>query len=382
MRTNTDFDFDAIRPYRDEEVPAIANAIADDPLFPIVVNYLYPNADVEEFRSILRGIKSVNEFQMKIMHRAIRTIIDNSTDGVTFDGFDKMDDNPHVLIANHRDIMLDSAILDVMLVEHGKPTCQITFGSNLMKGDMVINIGKINKMFRIVRGGNIKDFYKNSLEVSAYMRHVITKEKESVWIAQRNGRTKDGCDKTEIGVLKMFSMSSNRPFIENMNELSFAPVSISYEFEPCDFLKTAELYISRYQKYEKSENEDLNSILHGIQQPKGRIHVSITEPISLEELKICDQYEKNNKLVRLAEIIDKRIHENYKLYPNNYIAHDLLFGENQYAELFYTKEEKQIFLEYMTNGIDALPIKAERHELVQLFLQIYANPVKVKQIYS
>lgn len=373
---NANFNFDAIRPYRDEEVPAVVNAIADDPLFPIVVNYLYPNANIDEFRTILRNIRSVNEFQLKVMHRAIRTIIEKSSDGVTFDGFDDFDNNPHILIANHRDIMLDSAILDVLLVEHEKPTCQITFGSNLMKGDLVIHIGKINKMFRIVRGGNIKDFYKNSLEVSAYMRNVITQEKESVWIAQRNGRTKNGLDKTEIGVLKMFSMSSDKPFIENMNELSFAPVSISYEYEPCDFLKTAELYISRYQKYEKSENEDLNSILQGIQQPKGRIHVSLTKPITLEELKICDQYEKNNKLVRLAEIIDQRIYNGYKLYPNNYIAHDLLIGENQF-ENFYTKGEKQNFIEYMTSGLDSLPIKGEKNELAQLFLQIYANPVKV-----
>lgn len=381
MRENLEFNFEAIRPYKDEEVAAVVNAIAEDPIFPIVVKYLYPEADIEKQKEYIRQIKSVEEFQLQIMHKAIRTILEKSSNGLTFDGFDRKDENPHILIANHRDIMLDSAILDVLFVEHNKPTCQITFGSNLMKGDLVIHIGKINKMFRIVRGGNIKDFYKNSLEVSAYMRDVITNKRESVWIAQRNGRTKDGLDKTEIGVLKMFSMSSDKPFLENMQELNFMPVSISYEYEPCDFLKVAELYISKYQKYEKSENEDLNSILQGIQQPKGRIHVSLTAPVTLEELKICDQYEKNNKLVRLAEIIDKRIYSGYKLFPTNYIAHDLLIEEGKYSQ-YYTKEEKLHFIEYMTSGIEALPIKAERNELIQLFLQIYANPVKMKEIFD
>ncbi|MBR4970431.1 MAG: acyltransferase [Paludibacteraceae bacterium] len=381
MINENKYNFEDIRPYTDQEVPAIVQSIVEDSLFPIVANYLYPNEDIEFLKQLLLSTKSVEEFQLKVMHKAIRTIIDKSSSGITFDGFDKMDNNPHILLANHRDIMLDSAILDVLLVEHNKPTCQITFGSNLMRGDLVIHIGKINKMFRIMRGGNIKDFYKNSLEVSAYMRHVITEKKESVWIAQRNGRTKDGADKTEIGVLKMFCMSSDKPFLENMNELNFAPVCISYEYEPCDFLKTAELYISRYQKYEKSENEDLNSILQGIQQHKGHIHICMTPPITREELIICDQYEKNNKLVRLAEIIDKRIYNGYKLYPNNYIAYDLLSGGDTYAN-FYTKEEKQNFMEYMTDGIKSLAINADINELIQIFLSIYANPIKMKQLHE
>lgn len=278
------FDFEPVRPYNDAEVPAAIEAITKDIFFPMVVKYCMPEANVEEVIRMFSQIKTVNEFQAKVMHPAIHSVMSKTTDGVTSEGVEKLDNSKrHMFIANHRDIVLDSAFLDVILYEKGIDTCQITFGSNLMKGNLVVNIGKLNKMFRIIRGGNIKDFYKNSVEVSAYMRYAITELNDSVWIAQRNGRAKDGNDKTEVGVLKMFSLSSDKPFVDNLDELSITPVSVSYEYEPCDFLKTAELYISKFQKYIKGENEDLNSILTGIKQPKGRVHLAITDPITREE---------------------------------------------------------------------------------------------------
>ncbi len=350
-------------------------AITDDPFFPMVVRYCLPTADMDEVTRELLRIKTVDEFQARVMYPAIQAVVSKTTDGVSFDGFDKIDDvKRHIFIANHRDIVLDSAILDLLLYEHKIKTCQITFGSNLMKGNLVINIGKLNKMFRIIRGGNIKDFYRNSLEVSAYMRHVVTELDESVWIAQRNGRTKDGNDKTEMGVLKMFSLSSEKGFVDNLDELSITPVAVSYEYEPCDFLKTAEIYISKFQKYVKGENEDLNSILTGIKQKKGKVHLSMTAPITRKELEICDEKEKNEKMVALASVIDQRIYGHYKLFKTNYIAYDFLNGGDAYAD-HYSADDKKDFLAYMEDGLSKIGIEADRSDLEQIFLHIYANPV-------
>ena len=370
-----EFNFEAVRPYNDSEVPAALRSITQDPFFPMVVNYCLPNANIDEVTGALLQIKTVDDFQTRVMYPAIQAVISKTTDGVSFDGFDKIDNHKrHIFIANHRDIALDSALLDLLLYEHKIKTCQITFGSNLMKGNLVINLGKLNKMFRIIRGGNIKDFYRNSLEVSAYMRHVVTELDESVWIAQRNGRTKDGNDKTEMGVLKMFSLSSEKAFVDNFDELSITPVAVSYEYEPCDFLKTAELYISRLQKYVKGENEDLNSILTGIKQKKGKVHLAVTEPISRKELEMCDEKEKNEKIVALASLIDQRIYKNYKLFKTNYIAYDILQGGSQFAD-HYSADDKKDFVAYMDNGLAKIGIEADRSDLEQIFLRIYANPV-------
>ncbi len=370
-----EFNFEAVRPYNDSEVPAALRSITQDPFFPMVVNYCLPNANVDEVTGALLQIKTVDDFQTRVMYPAIQAVISKTTDGVSLDGFDKIDNHKrHIFIANHRDIALDSALLDLLLYEHKIKTCQITFGSNLMKGNLVINLGKLNKMFRIIRGGNIKDFYRNSLEVSAYMRHVVTELDESVWIAQRNGRTKDGNDKTEMGVLKMFSLSSEKAFVDNFDELSITPVAVSYEYEPCDFLKTAELYISRLQKYVKGENEDLNSILTGIKQKKGKVHLAVTEPISRKELEMCDEKEKNEKMVALASLIDQRIYKSYKLFKTNYIAYDILQGGSQFAD-HYSADDKKDFVAYMDNGLAGIGIEADRSELEQIFLRIYANPV-------
>lgn len=370
------YNFDDVRPYYDEEVPAAIQSVVNDPYFPIVANYILPGENIELLKEKLLRVKSVEQFQSEYMLKAIQSIVKKTSDGLSSDGFEHLNDKTrHVFIANHRDIMLDAALLNILLYQNNIKTSQITFGSNLMKGNLVINVGKLNKMFRIIRGGNVRDFYRNSLEVSAYMRHVVTEMDESVWIAQRNGRTKDGIDKTEIGVLKMFSLSSDKPFVENMDELHIAPISISYEYEPCDFLKTAELYISRQLRYEKSENEDLNSILTGVQQPKGRIHLSVAKPITREELEYCDKKDKKEKFDALGEIIDQRINGHHKLFKTNYIAHDLLMKAENFRDL-YDETEKNAFVDYMRNGLENLNLIEDPNELEKIFLSIYANQIR------
>ncbi|MBP5650303.1 MAG: acyltransferase [Bacteroidales bacterium] len=369
--------FENTRPYNDQEIPSAVARVAASPFFGNIVQYLFPNQDTENIRKEFLKIKTVKEFQQKFMLQALNSILRQTSKGLQYEGFEHLDsEHNYMFIANHRDILLDAALLQVILDKHQLDTSEITFGSNLMQGGLVIDIGKMNKMFRIVRGGSVHDFYRNSLEVSSYMRYAILEKHQSVWIAQRNGRTKNGDDHTEIAVLKMFSISSDKQFIDNMAELNITPIVTSYEYEPCAFLKTQELYISQYQQYIKEAGEDLNSIVLGIIQPKGGICVCATPTITAEELQYCDGFDKNDKFAHLAQIIDQRVYSHYKLWKNNYIAYDLIENGDKYAQE-YTPEEKKAFEEYMNEGLKSLVGEAD--ELKSIFLNIYANPVRNRE---
>lgn len=366
--------FEDTRPYFDYEIPAAISRVASNPFFDTIVRYLFPDTDVQQFKADFLQISTIDGFQHKVMLNAIRSIVQRTCSGFTWEGFEALDQqHRYMFIANHRDILLDAALLQVTLDANHLRTSEITFGSNLMQGEIVIDIGKMNKMFKIVRGGTVHDFYRNAMEVSSYMRHALLEKGESVWIAQRSGRTKDGNDKTESAVLKMFHISSDKPFVENLNMLNITPVAISYEYEPCDFLKTQELYISQYQKYIKEPGEDLHSILQGIMQQKGGIHLCATPTITMEELAECDKLEKNFKFAKLAEIIDQRIYSSYKLWKTNYMAHDLLTCTRTYSDR-YTPAELERFTEYMHSGLRGLT--GDPDELRSIFLKIYANPVE------
>ena len=363
--------FDDTRPYNNEEIPDALRRISNHFYFPIIIHYLFPEKDINTFKDDFLRIKSAFEFQEKVMYKVIKTLVNNSTTCLTSEGIEKLsNDKNYMFIANHRDILLDSAILQTLLIDNQMDTSEITFGSNLMKDDFIIDVGKINKMFKIVRGGNFREAYTSSMKVSQYMRYAITEKKQSTWIAQRNGRTKDGNDMTEIAVLKMFTMSSKKPFAENLSELNITPLVISYEYEPCDFFKTREIYISRRQKYKKAQDEDLQSILHGIKQWKGNIHFAFAETITAQELDYCNRHSDKFKL--LSDIIDKKIYVHYKLWCTNYIAYDLINNTTKFHS-FYSVKEKEEFISYMSEGLKS--IDGNIDELKDIFLKIYANPV-------
>lgn len=370
--------FDSIRPYNDKEFAAAIKRITNHEYLPIVINAVFANTDVEQYIEEMKKYKCVKDFQYGFMRDAVENILKKTSTKFTYNGLENIKKGKcNMFVSNHRDIALDAAILCYVFAINDMDCFEVAIGSNLLQGDFVIDIAKINKMFKIARSGSAKDFYRDSILASEYMRHVINDKHQSVWIAQRNGRTKDGLDETEIGVLKMFSLGSDKEFVENFSEINITPISISYEYEPCDFLKTLELYISSFQKYIKEPGEDLRSIISGIMQQKGQINISVTPSITREELEYCDQFEKNNKFVNLAKIIDKRIYQSYKLYKNNYIAYDLLNNSHTYTDR-YNEEDKQKFVDYMRNGLVKLPFtkKAEISEMENIFLKIYANPVK------
>ncbi|MDR1544213.1 MAG: acyltransferase [Prevotellaceae bacterium] len=366
--------FDNYRPYNDSEVPEAVQRITENVYFPEIVRFIAPHRDINDFAEEFKKIKTVDEFQSKIMSKAIFAVIQKTIKELSYSGLEYLcNEKSNMLISNHRDIVLDSAILQAIFYSNNLKTSEITFGSNLMNPQLVVDIGKINKMFKIIRGGTVREIFINSLNVSEYMRYAILEKNQSTWIAQRNGRTKDGNDKTEIAVLKMFAMSSKKPFAENLNELNITPLAVSYEYEPCDFMKTRELYISRRQIYSKQAGEDLLSILHGIKQYKGDAHFSVCKTVTLDELQQCAEQPHSERFKTLAEIIDKRIFENYKLFKTNYIAHDLLENKADFS-INYSEKDKKSFMQYMEKGLSK--IEGEKEELRNIFLKIYANPVK------
>lgn len=368
--------FDDIRPYWDEEIPAAMQRIVSDPYFAPVAQYIYPDNTIDEVKDILLGCRNIYEFQTTVMKQVNEQVIERTTDGLTHGGTELLDPSKkYLFISNHRDIVLDSCLLMYILHYSGHKIGEITFGSNLMKGQMVIDIGKSNKMFRVERGGNPRQMYLNSLHLSDYIRYAITEKQESVWIAQRNGRTKDGIDRTDQGLIKMLSMSGGKDRVKALADLNIAPVSVSYEWESCDILKALELYASRDGKpYVKKPGEDLNSILTGIMQPKGRVHIQICEPLTADDLNaIPADYVDAQFRHSVAELMDKRICGGYRLFPNAYIAHDIRSGKREYSEQ-YTQKQYDAFVTHMKE-LD----KYQADDILKdIFLGIYANPVDDK----
>ena len=261
----------------------------------------------------------------------------------------------------------------MLLVDYGHDTTEISFGSNLMINPFVIDLGKANRMFRVIRGGSSRELLKNSQLLSAYIRHTIVNKQTSVWIAQRQGRTKNGNDKTETGLLKMLNMSGGGNPEESFRQLNIVPCAISYEYEPCCALKIKELIsVSLTGTYHKQPNEDLNSIITGITQKKGRIQITAGPAVSHYPDQLKNEVSVNGKINIMAGIIDTAIYNNYRLWPNNYIAWELLNHSQRFGE-YYTSDDKIKFLEYMeaeTGGLEG-----DRKVINDIFLGIYANPV-------
>ena len=365
--------FDDIRPYYNDEIPSAMNRIADSELFPLIASYVFPNKNIEDVRRHIRSISTIDQFQHEVMSSVNEQIIKRSMTLFSYSGIERLDKSKRYLfVSNHRDIMLDSSLLQYVLHINGHETSEITFGANLMCHPLVIDIGKSNKMFKVERGGNPRDFYQSSLLNSEYIRYAITKKNQSVWIAQRNGRTKDGIDHTEPGLIRMFSSSLPNDKLKALSELNIVPISISYEWETCDVLMALELYGSRFTKYVKKPGEDLNSILTGIVADKGHVHIEICEPIDFDELKLLEAMTKQEYVKAVARLIDRRINAGYHLHPNNYIAFDVRYGTKRYADR-YSPLQKEAFCERLKELTTYEG--CELDVLMDIYLGIYANPI-------
>lgn len=360
--------FDNIRPLTDAELPQALDAIAASPLLYPISRFVYPDSDPAETAARLRSIVDIHTLQDTVMRAAITRIIDTSITDFTHSGTNLLSPgHPYLFISNHRDITLDAFLLKYLTFHLGD--LYITFGANLMQDPLITLIGRANRMFRVERGGTPKEFYRNMLQVSAYIRHILTTEQQSVWIAQRNGRTKDGLDRTEVSLLKMLALSghsSSKAPLSSLKPLNIVPVSISYQWEPCDLLKAHELYRRSQGPYKKDPNEDLNSVLTGILQPKGHVHLSICAPLTNDELDRCSA--TDSPFDNLAALIDRRIYAAYNLHPTNYLAYDLLHHTSHFAH-HYSAAIKEQFQQRLATIPDTDK---------GILLSIYSNPVESK----
>lgn len=369
----SDFEFDSIRPYCGSEVEAARDRLCQSQEFLNLFSHLI-RMDKESVIRALKGIRTRNEFQEHFFGPAILSLINSTSDGVTLEGMELVrPDLSYLFISNHRDIILDSAILNVLLRQHGNKYTRTAIGSNLLINEWVTDMVKLNSCFVIERDATVREMLSSSAVRSKYIREVIAENEDSVWIAEREGRTKNGDDRTQQSLLKMLKMSGPSNFAENFLELHVMPLSISYEWEPCDALKTQELYTRTVGEYIKTPQDDMNNMLTGLSDYKGRVHFHISS-LTEEELYSLNELPSNGERIEaLAVMIDHKIRANFKLWPNNYIAYDLLHSENKFSK-FYTQEEKSKFIQVMTQKMDKL--EGNISLLNNIFLEMYANPVK------
>jgi hypothetical protein len=265
-----------------------------------------------------------------------------------------------------------------MLMRNGLPPTEICVGDNLLKQKSVELLIRSNRMIKVIRGISARELYLSSQQLSKYIRESITSGHSSVWIAQRQGRTKDGTDVTEQGLLKMVDMSGTKDFVENFKEIQIVPISMSYEYEPCDIMKAREVLISRTQKYVKRELEDLESIIMGIKQQKGNVHMNIDTPITEAEIIEAAECDKNDRYKKMRYAVDRRVIQGYKLWKTNYMAYDWVNNTTKYSD-HYDKADLEGFKEYIAGQMKMVESTLNQAELLDILLHIYSNPVLNKE---
>ncbi|HET8860999.1 1-acyl-sn-glycerol-3-phosphate acyltransferase [Marivirga sp.] len=368
--------FDSIRPYKDSEVNEAVQRFIQHPFFDQVTQRVFPDKSADKLKEALIEVKSIEDFQKVMMYPTARRVLDNSSEGISHDGFDKINpDKSYLFISNHRDIVLDSTILNVLLFELGINTTEVAIGNNLLVNQWVTDLAKLNKNFTVNRNIPPREMYSYSQTLSAYIRHTLLERKTSIWIAQREGRTKDGDDQTQQGLLKMIGLSGGKEFYENYAPLRMAPMAISYEYDPCDVLKARELTSKLAGRpVEKTPEDDLQSMIAGITGVKGRVHISIGKVVDEKLQEIREIKNKNDQMQALADLIDQRVHKSYKLWPNNFIAYDWLYN-TRFSD-HYSKEEAEKFEAYLHKQADRF--SANFNDLKDPLLAMYANPVRNK----
>lgn len=372
--------FDAIRPYYDAEVnQALQNAV-NHPIMKAMMNFTFPDVEEEVWQNQLRKTHSIRDFQCNFIYEAIQKVVQKSSDGLTTSGFEKLEPNTsYLFISNHRDIILDTSLLNIALFDHGLVMTASAIGDNLVKKDFLRSLSRLNRNFIVQRGLPPRELLQSSHLMSEYIEQLLLRENRSVWIAQKEGRTKDGNDATHTGVLKMLAMASGkRDVIDYFKEIKIVPISISYEYDPTDALKMPQLMAEANQEtYVKGSNEDFNNIISGIIGQKKGIHIHVGDILE-EELDTIKQENSNTakQIQALAQVVDESILKFYKLWPTNFIAYDVLHETNKFSDR-YTEQEKSLFLRRLEMRIDG-----KNDQMKEGFLAMYANPVVNKMKYN
>ena len=368
--------YDSIRPYEPEERPEVYERLIADEQFKAVVGKVFPQVPFEALAAKLKQCKTNLDFQIAFCYPFLKDLLSKASKGCDIDISAIDNTRRYTFVSNHRDIVLDSALLDVMLIEADfKTTCEIAIGDNLLAAPWIENLVRVNKSFIVKRSAGIREMLVNSRTMAEYMHLVINDKHDNIWIAQREGRAKDSDDRTQESIVKMMAMGGEGTVTERLQQLHIVPVAISYEYDPCDWLKAQEFQLKRdVEGWKKTKADDVLSMQTGIMGYKGHIHYHCAPCIDDFLASLPEDTPKADIFRIIAEHIDKGIHANYRLYANNYIAIDMLEGGNRMAE-HYTPEDKAKFEMYLAGQLDkiVIPNKDEAF-LKDCMLKMYANP--------
>lgn len=371
--------FEDIRPLNQDEVQAAIEDLLASEEFRHALQYVKPNLDWDQLCAAMRACKTKEEFKSTLAYDAVMTVAKKTTFSLTISGRSRLPEGKPActFISNHRDIVLDASFLNVMLYDVGYGMTQVAIGDNLLIRPWIKTFVRLNNSFIVKRGVSVRQMLEVSGTLSAYINHTIKDTKESIWIAQREGRAKDSNDRTQPSVLKMLCMAGEKDVIGNLKSLNIVPVAISYEFDPCDYLKAQEFQLKRDNpEYHKTQRDDLLSMETGILGQKGRVHFTISKLINDQLDQLDPAMDRNELFAAVASIIDKEIYRHYRFYPNNYIAYDLLNGTRRFSD-HYGLKDKKAFEEYLQKQLDKIVIpNNDENFLRKKILEMYANPLK------
>ncbi|MFR9166081.1 MAG: 1-acyl-sn-glycerol-3-phosphate acyltransferase [Dysgonomonas sp.] len=370
--------YDDIAPLYDHEVEKTIKELIEDPGFFHAVKYVFPGLEWEEFANQISKLKTKFDFQTKIISPFIGAVVRRTSKSVNSSGWDNINkQDKYLYLSNHRDIILDAGLLNITLDEHGYDTTEIAIGDNLLVYPWIEKLVRLNKSFIVKRGVSVRQMLEVSKHLSEYIHYAITKKKQSVWLAQREGRAKDSNDRTQLSLLKMLTLAPEGvSFIDSLKELNIIPLSISYEYDPCDYLKAQEFQMKRDDpEYKKSQRDDLINMETGLLNYKGHIHFQFGKQIN-EDLDKLKDTDKKLQIEAAANCIDRQIHLNYRFYPCNYVAYDLL-NKTQRFRKEYTDDDIADFKEYLNKQIEKIDIPNKDCDFLQeKMLVMYSNTLK------
>lgn len=372
--------FDDIAPLYDSEVEQAIQELLVDPGFKHAVTYIMPDINWDDFSAQMSSFKTKKDFQSKMIYPVVSWLGKMCSTGIRTENWDNLSrDKEHVILSNHRDIVLDAGLLNIKRFEHGFDTTEIAIGDNLLIHPWIDKLVRLNKSFIVKRGVSFREQLLSSKHLSEYIHYDINEKGESVWIAQREGRAKDSDDRTQDSLLKMLTLhSEDGTFIGSLKKLNLVPLSISYEYDPCDYLKAREFQLKRdIPDYKKTQRDDLLNMEIGILGQKGEIVFRFGKCINdkLDQITITD---KRQQVEQAAKIIDQEIHSNYEIFPGNYVAHDLLHNEKRFAGEKYTEEQAKIFVDYMEKQIAKInDVENKDYDFLrEKMLIMYSNTLK------
>lgn len=371
--------FEDIRPLNQDEVQAAIEELLASEEFRHALRYVKPDLDWDQLSAAMRACKTKEQFKSTLAYDAVMTVAKKTTFSLTISGRSRLPEGKPActFISNHRDIVLDASFLNVMLYDVGYGMTQVAIGDNLLIRPWIKTFVRLNNSFIVKRGVSVRQMLEVSDTLSAYINHTIKDTKESIWIAQREGRAKDSNDQTQPSVLKMLCMAGGKDIIGNLKSLNIVPVAISYEFDPCDYLKAQEFQLKRDNpEYHKTQRDDLLNMETGILNNKGRVHFTISQLINDQLDQLDPNMNRNELFAAVASIIDKEIYRHYRFYPNNYVAYDLLSGTRRFSD-HYGLKDKKAFEEYLQKQLDKIVIpNKDENFLRKKILEMYANPLK------